>query len=336
MTERASRRPLPLARRRALLAAVEGAFARTEVATGRTPEERALLERARRIFLAAGSAQLSDALADESWFQVVVACESGADAFLGRELARAARRWLAAGIVRDLAYVRKAPGVRLRLLAGVRGGRLRETVLRHLEQARDRGAIRSWELGFYEPETHQFGGRDGLALFHQFSTIDTLSTLDALAIARSGRGKLPPSAVSLLLVNTLLDVVVPGGPWEHWDVWRNMRLTGRDFAPDDPARDLARRTVETNRTVLGALATDREAALASASRAERALLVTHRRALDTWAARLRRAVRRGALEHGIRTILPFYVVFHWNRFGLPMAEQRVLTYCMQTLLDPRA
>ena len=269
---------ISVARRRALLSAVKKTFARTAVGRGRTPDERAFVARARSLFLSAGSAQLDDGFADERWLQLVVEFrgDAQADAFLGRQLAAAVRGWISSGTVREFAFVRKAPGVRLRFLSAASGDAAREKIVRYVARARARGDVADYAFGLYEPESHQFGGREGIRLFHRFSTIDSLTSLSALSIVRAKEGRLARSALSLLLIGTMLDVAVPGGAWEQWDVWCNMRYAKRTFTGSEPGQVAARKAIGANRALLSVLANDREQLVGQLTRKEQALLAAYR------------------------------------------------------------
>ena len=50
--------------------------------------------------------------------------------------------------------------------------------------------------------------------------------------------------------------------------------------------------------------------------------------------RLRAATVSGVLLYGPRRLLPAYIIFHWNRWGLGLEDQIAVTYAMATLLDP--
>ena len=53
------------------------------------------------------------------------------------------------------------------------------------------------------------------------------------------------------------------------------------------------------------------------------------------AADLAAAASRGELLYGPRKLLPFWVVFHWNRWALDDITQRTLVYFMSVLLSPK-
>jgi hypothetical protein len=52
------------------------------------------------------------------------------------------------------------------------------------------------------------------------------------------------------------------------------------------------------------------------------------------AQRLNTARDEGQLLYGLRSILPSWVVFHWNRMGFSSAEQCSMSLAMIHLLGP--
>ncbi|WP_307519918.1 thiopeptide-type bacteriocin biosynthesis protein [Streptomyces umbrinus] len=62
-------------------------------------------------------------------------------------------------------------------------------------------------------------------------------------------------------------------------------------------------------------------------------------ALAEWAAafrttgqELRRAVQAGTLDRGLRHMLSYHVIFHWNRLGLSMRGQSILAWAARAAI----
>ncbi|MEK8142389.1 thiopeptide-type bacteriocin biosynthesis protein [Streptomyces sp. M10(2022)] len=54
---------------------------------------------------------------------------------------------------------------------------------------------------------------------------------------------------------------------------------------------------------------------------------------------LRRTVQAGTLDRGLRQVLSYHVIFHWNRLGLSIRTQSILAWAARTAIlhhDSRA
>jgi hypothetical protein len=123
--------------------------------------------------------------------------------------------------------------------------------------------------------------------------------------------------------------------WEQWDVWCEMRLTGRLVDPDSDAAADLREDLEDNRALLEPLLFRRQEVIDDLSPDEVAIAGAYMQGNESVAGALREAGRGRALGCSPRKILPFFVVFHWNRIGLGVAEQVALSFFMFELLDPK-
>jgi len=140
--------------------------------------------------------------------------------------------------------------------------------------------------------------------------------------------------LSLLAVNDLIARVAED-PWEQWDVWSEMRLTGRlvDHRSDDAVQ--LREDLDQNREILEPLLLRREEVIADLTPEEKELVDTYTRCNQSVAGAFREAARARKLSWGPRKILPFFIIFHWNRLGLSMDEQVAFSFFMFELLNPK-
>ncbi|MER8226144.1 hypothetical protein ABTZ58_37610 [Streptomyces sp. NPDC094143] len=47
---------------------------------------------------------------------------------------------------------------------------------------------------------------------------------------------------------------------------------------------------------------------------------------------LGRTVEEGSLDRGLRQVLSYHVILHWNRLGLPMGGQSILASAARTAI----
>lgn len=300
---------------------------------GKDEAERGALERARELFLLAGAERLERASDTADWLEVGVAPRArGGDAAgtapapnLGDTLRGFVRRALAEGRVDRFFFMRKPPGLRLRF----RGARIRE-FLPDL-RAELAAVVDVVQIGPYDAETYQFGGETGLDIAHELFTHDSLAILDLLAPPAP---EVDTSLLSLLVLSDLLRRVT-GDPFERWDVWAQMKLTGRLPTPEAAREARYDEELDANRAVYQRILDDPDAVTATLPTREAGVVAAMREANALVAERWLSAVRSDRLLYPLRKILPFCIIFHWNRWGLDPDEQVALTYAMERLLDPK-
>ena len=168
------------------------------------------------------------------------------------------------------------------------------------------------ELLPYDPEVYQFGGEEGLDAAHEFFTIESAAVLEYHRLVVGAEARLEPEIFSLLLLDSLLGQVTDDA-FELWDTWCKMELTGRRFQPDANERDRLRDSLDAACTTLRPLLAEPVRVAEAASQAERDLLQRYRSRLPPVINHLRCLAATGTLLWGLREILPFWVIFHWNR-----------------------
>lgn len=296
------------------------------------PGDRARYAQAREAFITAGARAVMGLDAFDRSLQIDVETTT-VDRLLTGTLGARAREWRRQKRFDDFFFMRKPPGLRLRFF-GRKLDAFEKPLLAFLESERKRGAMVAYAPGIYDAETYQFGGLEGLALMHAHATYDSLWALEVLRRFKGSTENLP--VLSLLGLNDLLRNVV-GDSFEAWDVWENMRLAGRVIDDDIDAKQLEsiRRDAVDQQPLLLATWESPETVIAKLKSRERALMRSYFAANASWARKYRAVAKGGSLLFGMRKILPFYVIFHWNRLGLPWDLQCVLTYYMRHALNPK-
>lgn len=280
----------------------------------------------RAIFLAGGCEAMREGNSGGRWIQIESALEDdpGAAHLLASGLADHVAEWIRTEKVRHFSFLHKPPGLRLRFYGD-------SPPLRDIIEARFlSGGQNGWRFSFYEPEGYQFGGSKGMELAHEFFTIESLAILRFRECLRHGQKLLDDGEFSLLLLNQLLSNIA-ADRWELWDIWCNMRLTGR--LTEEELRAPANVTSLCSQWL--PLLFEAGVAEARMSAGERDILERFRTRASELASAIRELGRGGELLWPIRQILPFWIIFHWNRMMFPLERQRELARVMCAVLCPK-
>lgn len=300
-----------------------------------SPESLSTLSQARAAFIAAGAERLKRDFSLQQWLQINLELHRGIapDTLLNHHFARTIEHWIDAGDLTHFFFVSKAPGLRLRFCGPPLAKRLRSDVCRLLDASQRRHHVAGYSFGLYDSETYQFGGERGIELFHEFSTFDSLATI-RLGLLRQDRARAQVPSLSLLMISGLLRAVTTDS-WELWDIWRSMRLTGRHFEPTASQEIPAKQLFRDNLDALRDLAFEPQVVIQELPTRAQVLVQRYFERSQALGQKLREAEQGGDLLFGLRKILPFYIVFHWNRARLPLQTQRVLTLLMTNVLSPK-
>lgn len=215
-------------------------------------------------------------------------------------------------------FVRKTPCWRVRYLPA--SSHASQRFAHVLNGLAAKGRISGWTAGIYEPEVHAFGGAAGMDIAHDLFHHDSRSILDYLDRQRAaapGAPDLGRRELAILLFSVLMRAA--GQDWyEQGDVWAKvaeLRPAGGTAPPAERLQTAVCRLMTVDASPTSALVAGGPLA-----------------PLANWSAAFERAgqqladlARRGTLERGLRAVLAHHVIFHWNRLGLPHADQHTLS-----------
>jgi thiopeptide-type bacteriocin biosynthesis protein len=206
-------------------------------------------------------------------------------------------------------FVRKHPRWRIRVDAA--DPATRAHLARGLDLLVSTCVLVNWTPGIYEPETAAFGGRLAMDAAHD------LFCADSHAILTPPRPGPAPGVreTSLLLCNALMRGA--GLEWyERGDVWD--RVAKERPLPADTPVERVGALAEQIRTLLLADGAPGASLLGPDDPHGRVAAFTHTGTC------LRALADTGQLERGLRAVLGYHVIFHWNRIGLPGNVQAIL------------
>jgi thiopeptide-type bacteriocin biosynthesis protein len=222
------------------------------------------------------------------------------------------------GVITAWWFMRKHPCWRLRLQPGPARSTMKTGLGVALDQLAADGRIGSWSSGIYEAETAAFGGDAGMDLAHELFCADSRAVVDLLRDGASGLG-LGRRELSLLLCGVLMRAA--GLEWyEQGDVWHRVAWERR-LPADVSTSKLTEMADDLKQLMLADITPDGPLLGANGPLASAA----------GWAGAFSRAgrtlgtaARAGTLQRGLRDILSYQVIFHWNRLGLPARTQSIL------------
>ncbi|GAB4001730.1 hypothetical protein GCM10029992_38030 [Glycomyces albus] len=270
----------------------------------------------------AGRAALESATATETWLQTHLAFTdwAHADQTAAAELAPRLEELRTAGIAQRWWFIRKHPHWRIRVQAA--HPHTRPELVERLEQLctvmADASSVSAWRPTIYEPETLAFGGQAGMSLAHELFSTDSRSALEYLQHTS------PPIGLretSILLCTRLLRAA--GLEWfEIGDVWN--RVAQLRPLTDEIAPDRLETLAESIKQLL-AIGTGANCGLF----ADDSPLRSYAEWADAFASTgtaLRKLSENGQLQRGLRSILAYHVIFHWNRIGLNAQWQTCIAH----------
>lgn len=252
---------------------------------------------------------------DTSWRQITLTfpnwdtAEHTALAHLAPLLATAAT----ARTIGPWFFLRKAPTWRIRYQPPSAPAATEQRFLDALEPLQRQQHLTAVTPAIYEPETHAFGGTEGMTAAHRLFHRDSHHV-----IAHLGRHRERPHRreLAILLSTTMLRAA--GLDWyEQGDVWARV-ADHRDPPQLQPAhrrqtlRDGLRHLMTADITQL-----TRDGAPLTIPAAWPHAFTTAGRDLTTLAA-------TGRLHRGLRAVLAHHIIFTFNRFGLPHQVQAIL------------
>ncbi|MFI5682307.1 thiopeptide-type bacteriocin biosynthesis protein [Streptomyces sp. NPDC051636] len=213
-------------------------------------------------------------------------------------------------------FIRKYPCWRLRIHHDPRRGDSPAMVIAALDALTSSGEIKRWWRGLYEPEVPAFGGHGAMAAAHALFHADSRAILDH---ATDQPWPLGRRELSVLLCTTMFHAA--GLEWyEMGDVWE--QVSQERALPNDLPEDWLPRMGNNIRQLL--LADTEPAGALFRDGGPGAFAARWGEAFRQAGADLGAGARAGELERGIRRVLAYHVIFHWNRLGLTAGAQAVL------------
>lgn len=283
------------------------------------------LAEAAEVYRQAGRQALEQQQASD-WWQLYIqfadwnTSERVASETIGPLLSRAEE----SGLVTNWWFMRKYPCWRLRLQPGADGQAMRAQLAVAFDQAVADDRISRWWPGIYEAETAAFGGGEGMATAHQLFCEDSRAVMRLICDGDFGLGR---RELSLLLCTTLMRAA--GLEWyEQGDTWHRVAQE-RPLAEDVPLAKLTTMANDLKRLLVAD--TNPDGPLLSAD-GPLASATAWADAFRQAGRALGEAARAGSLTRGLREILSYIVIFHWNRLGLPARTQSILAWAARTAI----
>jgi protein-L-isoaspartate(D-aspartate) O-methyltransferase len=227
----------------------------------------------------------------------------------------------AGGVIERWFFIRKSPCWRLRYAPTA--GISRDRIGQLLDDLASRGQITAWTPGIYEPEELAFGGTAAMATAHELFCADSRYVLDYIArsaIAPPGTSRLGVRELGVLLATVLMRAA--GQDWyEQGDIWARVARHRQDDSRIPPAA----RRASLRAAVHQLMTVDADSASPLFTTGPLAPVADWSAAFDYAGQQLADHARCGTLERGLRAVLAHHVLFHWNRLGLPYADQSILS-----------
>src|SRR5262245_44510288 len=188
-------------------------------------------------------------------------------------------------------FVRKNPGIRLRLSGPGFGTEASQALAVLLDREVIQGNLERWWRSIYEPETYRLGGPVALTAVHTLLSADTTMWLGWESLSRQEGARLSADFMALAFYSDLL-LRANEAPEEAWDVWCALHRIYAGALPQEPSASSAQRSLLLPQGLRQ-----------QANAAERALLDQGFMANETFARVLEQVWERGALMGGRRTLL---------------------------------
>jgi thiopeptide-type bacteriocin biosynthesis protein len=277
-----------------------------------------------RVFQQAGHEALAQHTAQHEWWHVYLhfADWASADQTFTTHVLPLLKAAEIDGSLDGWWYTRKHPCWRLRLHRNPR----HETTTPigdGLSRLVTNGHLTRWWPGIYEPETAAFGGPASMDAAHRLFVTDSreiqqLPSREDLTLG--------PREVSVLLCTILMRSA--GLEWyEQGDVWhRVITAEHRSAVANVPAATLHGLAADI-RTLLVA---DVSALLNSSG--PLAPITEWATAFSQTGRALAEAGPAGTLDRGLRQVLSYHVIFHWNRLGLSIGSQSALAWAARAAI----
>ncbi|RLU80193.1 hypothetical protein CTZ27_35585 [Streptomyces griseocarneus] len=221
-------------------------------------------------------------------------------------------------------FMRKHPCWRLRLHVVPHDDSLKDRVAADLDELAAAGHIHRWWTGIYEPETAAFGNTGSMQTAHELFHADSRAILD---LHRHGTLPIGRRELSILLCSTLMRAAATEW-YEQGDVWH--RVAQERPLPDDVPQDRLQEFAADLRHLM--LADTQLDGPLMGGDGPLVFAASWSNAFREAGTTLGNAARTGALDRGLREVLAYHVIFHWNRLGLSTRKQNILAWAARTAI----
>lgn len=218
-------------------------------------------------------------------------------------------------------YTRKHPCWRLRLHLSQRGA---EPVIEDaFNQLVTNRHLNRWWRGIYEPESAAFGGETAMAAAHHLFVTDSR---EIQQLRHRNDLSLRPRELSILLSTIMLRAAKLEW-YEQGDVWhRVITDEHRDTLGNTPTGRIDSLSQQISPLLLA------DTNVLTRPTGPLAQVNTWATAFHTAGKTLADAVQQGTLQRGIRQVLAYHIIFHWNRLGLSLQGQSALAAAAKTAI----
>lgn len=273
-------------------------------------------------FLNAGLAELAFAPSDSRWIQIGV---RPADTGNMREVyglvLDQARELLDQHRISNFFFLHKPPGLRLRFETRATNlHSLRTDLWATFVEWQERKIIADLTPAIYEPESYLFGGTRSMRFVHDLFTFDSLTWLDFHTNTDSQPGAV--WATSLIMLRQIFGHLGITG-WEDLDVWERIRdKTGRSLPPEVRDSESFKLFSEQIRAAWQNSETFKDQLTPVLSDKLQSFNSSTSPLLARW---LSEYFQTSHATIGPREAAAFFTIFHWNRAGIPLARQALIT-----------
>ncbi|MCZ4603498.1 thiopeptide-type bacteriocin biosynthesis protein [Streptomyces sp. Lzd4kr] len=283
-----------------------------------------ILSDAVAVYDQAGREALDRHASTPDWWQVYLHFTdwANADATFTTYVLPVLREAEEAGTIDGWWYTRKHPCWRLRLHLRPTIG-IKLSIGDGFDRLMAEGHLKRWWPGVYEPETAAFGGEVSMAAAHSLFVVDSR---EAQQLRYRGNLAVGPRELSVLLCTIMMRAA--GLEWyEQGDVWDRLITHEHRSAVSDVPTDRLNARAQEIRPLLFA---DSGALLCPDGPLEP--VAEWAAAFHSTGQELGGAVQAGTLDRGLRQVLSYHVIFHWNRLGLSMRGQSVLAWAARAAI----
>ncbi|MCF2531154.1 methyltransferase, FxLD system [Yinghuangia soli] len=246
---------------------------------------------------------------------------NGAEATTAARLLPVLNAATAAGDITRWSFLRKHPHWRLRYHSPHQTASAGSALLRQaLDSLVTEGLATRCTPSIHEPETTAFGGPEGIEVAHDLFHHDSGAVLAHGARQRAGGANSPSLGrreLAVLLPSVLMRAARLDW-YEQGDVWA--KVAHQRPGPDGPRTSARQRS-----SVQRLMTIDAGPSSALVTSGALTHLAAWVAAFDHAGSRLAELAGRGRLGRGLRAVIAHHVIFHWNRLGLPRADQHILS-----------